>query len=113
MRLRAPVHEDAPAVLGIVMARDMIDLGMPDYALEDIYDAWGVSSFDLAVDAVLAETDEGAIAGYAAVEPMGTMVVVAPEHEGSGVGARLLEWSERRDRELGRSRHRQGIAAGN
>jgi ribosomal protein S18 acetylase RimI-like enzyme len=109
MRLRRPVHEDAAAVLAMIVARDMVDLGMPDYTLEDLHDAWGASSFDLATDAVVAESDDGSIVGYAVIEAPGTQAVVSPEHEGLGIGARLLDWSERRDRELGRVRHRQGI----
>src|SRR5205823_2166026 len=113
MRFRVPVPEDAASVLALVVARDMVDLGAPDYTLEDLRDAWSRSDFDLAADAIVAETDDGAVVGYAVIEGPGTMAIVAPEHEGRGIGARLLEWSERRDRELGRSRHRQGAASGN
>src|SRR5205823_3414477 len=39
--------------------------------------------------------------------------VVAPDHERRGIGSRLLEWAEWRDRERGRELHRQWVAAGN
>jgi len=40
------------------------------------------------------------------------LIVVAPDHEGRGIGSGLLEWAERRERELGRTCHRQWVAAG-
>jgi ribosomal protein S18 acetylase RimI-like enzyme len=53
---------------------------------------------DLGRDALLMEID-GALAGYAIVHRPGAFAVVAPEYEGRGVGARLLEWVEQRERE--------------
>ena len=43
----------------------------------------------------------------------GTLAVVAPQFEGRGVGARVLQWAERRERELGRERHLQWIPDNN
>jgi mycothiol synthase len=111
MRFRAPVPEDAPAVLAVLVARDIADLGAPDYTLEDLRDAWRATGFDLAADAVLATGDDGRIIGYAAISGGGTYAAVDPDHEGRGIGARLLDWVERRDRELGHQRHRQGLPA--
>jgi hypothetical protein len=34
MRLRSPVLEDAPAVLEVLVARDIADTGEPDYTRE-------------------------------------------------------------------------------
>lgn len=114
MRFRAPVPADAPAVLAVLLARDIADLGAPDYTLEDLRDDWGAGDFDLTADALIAEAGGGQIVGCAAkTRPGGTLAVVAPDHEGQEIGTRLLKWAERRDRERGRERHRQGIAAGN
>jgi mycothiol synthase len=113
MEFRAPVPADAPAVLALLAARDTIDLGAPDYTLEDLHDEWSASDFELAADALVVEDGDGSMAGYAAVLRSGTEAVVAPDQEGRGIGARLLEFSERRDRERGRKRHRQWVAAGN
>ena len=41
------------------------------------------------------------------------LVVVAPDHEGRGVGSCLRVWAEQRDRARGTGRHRQWIAASN
>jgi mycothiol synthase len=113
MRLRAPVQDDAPAVLAVMVARDMADLGAPDYTLEDLRDEWGLSDFNLATDAVVIEADDKRIVGYAIVRSPGALAVVAPQDEGQGIGALLLPWAERRERELGHDRHRQWVAASN
>jgi mycothiol synthase len=113
MRLRAPVPEDAPEVLAVLVARDIADLGAPDYKLEDLRDEWRASEFDLSADAQVVELSGGQIVGYAAIRAPGTLAVVAPQFEGRGIGARVLQWAERRERELGRERHRQWIAAKN
>jgi mycothiol synthase len=112
MRLRAPTIEDAPAVLEVLVARQMADIGMPDYVLEDLYDEWRANEFDLAADARVVEI-EGRLAAYAVTRGPGTLVAVAPDYEGRGIGARLLEWAERRDHELGRAAHLQWIGSGN
>jgi mycothiol synthase len=113
MRLRAPVLDEAAGVLAVLIARDIADLGAPDYTLEDLRDEWRASEFDLSTDAIVVELDNGQIAGYAAVGAPGTRAAVAPECEGKGIGAHLLHWAEGRDRDLGRECHRQWIAAGN
>ena len=113
MRLRAPVPDDAPGVLAVLIARDIADLGAPDYTLEDLRDEWRADEFDLSADAQVVQLSDGQIVGYAAIRAPGTLAVVAPEFEGRGIGARVLRWAERRERELGRERHRQWIAAEN
>jgi mycothiol synthase len=113
MRLRAPVPDDAPAVLAVMVARDMADLGAPDYTLEDLRDEWSLSEFNLATDAVVVEADDERIVGYAIVRSPGAFAVIAPQDEGQGIGALLLPWAERRERELGHDRHRQWVAASN
>jgi mycothiol synthase len=113
MRLRAPAPDDAPAVLSVLAARDLVDLGVPEYALGDLLDEWRAGDFDLATDARVAQADDGRIVAYSTVHRRGSYVVVAPEHEGRGIGALLLRWTERRERERGADRHRQWIAASN
>jgi mycothiol synthase len=108
MRLRAPTTDDAPAVLEVLEARDIADIGVPDYVLEDLLDEWRASELDIAADSRVVELG-GRIVGYAIVRGPGTLVAVAPEHEGRGIGARLLSWAQGRERELGRSEHRQWI----
>lgn len=113
MRFRAPVPADAPAVLAVLEARDRADLGEPEYTLADLVDEWRGSDLDLERNAQVVEVEGGRIAAYAAVRRPGTLAVVAPGDEGRGIGSRLLEWTEWRDRERGRDVHRQWVAAAN
>jgi mycothiol synthase len=94
-------------------ARDVADLGAPDYTLEDLRQEWSLSDFDLAKDAVVAEGNDTRIVGYAIVRGPGALVVVAPQDEGHGIGTLLLPWVRRRERELRRECHRQWIASSN
>jgi mycothiol synthase len=109
MRFRAPVEDDAPAVLDVIDARDLVDLGVADYTLEDLGEEWRATEFDLASNALVAEVGGGRIAAYACVHPHGSLAIVAPEHEAQGIGARLLQWVESREHAIGRG-HRQWVA---
>jgi mycothiol synthase len=110
MRLRPPTQADDTAVLAVIVARDTVDLGAPDYTLDDLRDEWRATEFDLAADAVVAETADRRLVAYAICSGPGTLAVVAPDAEGHGLGAQLLEWSERHDRMRGVRHHRQWIA---
>jgi mycothiol synthase len=107
MRLRAPESKDLAAVLAVLVARDVADLGEPDSTLEDLNEQWSASEFDRETDALVVELEDGRIAAYAAVRRNGTLVAVDPEFERRGIGSRVLEWVEQRERELSRSHHRQ------
>lgn len=113
MRLRAPVPDDAPAVLVVVAARDLADLGATGYTLEDLRDEWRGSDVELGRDAQVVELECGRIVAYAMVRRHGTLAVVHPGYEGRGIGARLLAWAEGRERERGRDAHRQWVWATN
>ncbi len=113
MRLRAADPDDAAAVLAVLVARDLVDLGVPEYTLGELQDEWRSSDLDLATDTRVVQADDGRIVGYAVVQRRGSLAVVAPDHEGRGIGSLLLRWSERRERERGADRHRQWTAASN
>lgn len=113
MRFRAPDMADAPAVLAVLEARDRADLGEVEHTLEDLVDEWRLSDFDLERDAKVVGAPDGRIAAYGAVRRHGAYAVVAPEHEGRGIGSRLLEWAQTRERDLGRGVHRQWVAGAN
>ena len=112
MTLRAPTIEDAPAALEVLVAREIADIGVPDYTLEDLLDEWHATELDLTTDSQVVELD-GRIVAYAIVHRPITVAAVAPHDEGQGIGALLLKWAEERERELGRSEHRQWIGSGN
>ena len=111
MHLRAPEPDDALAVFEVIRERDLADLGFADFTFEDLREEWSRSSFDLATDAVLIEHEAHAVVGYAAIRRTHSLAVVAPAHEGKGAGTLLRVWVEKRERELARQHHRQGVAS--
>lgn len=112
-RLRSPALADAGAVLGVLQARDVADLGEPDFTLEDVLDQWRASEFDLAADAAVAVDADGRVLGYATLSTHGALAIVDPAREGEGVGSTLLQWCEQRARDTQRSVHRQWVAGSN
>jgi mycothiol synthase len=108
MRLRPPAPADAEAVTALVIAVDEAEVGEADYTLEDLREDWAAPGFDLAEDAVVAETDR--LAGYAAFRGSKVLMTVLPGH--AGVREALLDWCEARARERGHERHEQAVAAG-
>ena len=107
--LRPPTFADAQAVFDMLVARDLVDYGVPDITLEDLHDEWNAPDFD----AILAHTESGAVVGYAILHRPGAMGFVSPEHEGQGIGTQLVTWAQRRERELGRAHHGQAAPASN
>jgi acetyltransferase-like isoleucine patch superfamily enzyme/ribosomal protein S18 acetylase RimI-like enzyme len=113
VRRRAPEPSDLEAVHAVLAARDVTDLGVEDFKLEDLRDEWSQGEFDLAADARVAEGRAGAIVGWAETRRQGGFAAVAPDAEGQGHGTALLAWLEGRERETGRDVHRQLIASTN
>jgi ribosomal protein S18 acetylase RimI-like enzyme len=100
-------------VLAVLRARDIADLGVPDFTLEDLLDSWRASEFDLATDALLTQAPDGRIVAYSEVRRQGSLANVDPASEGLGIGTTLLAWTEQRERVRGGACHRQRIAANN
>lgn len=111
MQLRAPKLEDAEAILAVMIARDVADIGHPDVELEDVIAEWDDPAIDPERDCVVAE-DGGRIAGYAVIDHRSAMVFVDPQCEGRGIGTALRERIEARARER-EQRITQMIPAGN
>ena len=113
MRLRAPQTSDAPAVLELIVARDIADLGRPDYTLDDVRADWAAPGLDLARDAWIVEED-GAALGYALLDDRGAaLITVPPASEGRGVGTALREAAEARALERGEALVRQYVPTSN
>jgi mycothiol synthase len=113
--LRPPSSSDAPAVLELLLARDVVDFGLPDYTLEDLDDEWGDSAIDLTRDAVVIDDpqDTRRLVGYGILRNTEVLAAVRPDAEGRGVGSALLGWAEQAERTRGRTCHRQRIPASN
>ncbi len=113
MRVRAPEPADAPAVLELIVARDIADLGRPDYTLEDVRADWAAPGLELARDAWIVE-ENGAALGYALLDDRGAaLITVPPASEGCGVGTALREAAETRARERGAALVRQYVPTSN
>jgi mycothiol synthase len=108
MRLRPPTPADAAAVTALVIAIDEAEVGEADYSLADLQEEWFAPGFDLARDAVLAETDR--LVGYAAFR--GSKVLMSVLGGQEDVRAVLLDWCEARARERGHDHYDQAVAAG-
>jgi mycothiol synthase len=100
-RIRPPLAADAPAVLDVIQARDVADVGEPDFTLEDLKADWSRPGLALEHDARVAVGAGGAISGYAILLGDDALVSVHPRAEGQGNGTVLRRWAEVRAAERG------------
>jgi ribosomal protein S18 acetylase RimI-like enzyme len=105
-RVRPPLEDDAANVLQVILARDVADLGVPDFTLEDLQADWATPGLNLEHDVRVADAG-GAIRGYAILLGDDAVVIVHPEAEGEGTGTALRRWAEARASERGTSVLRQ------
>lgn len=105
-RVRPPASGDAESVLQVIVARDVADLGVPDFTLDDLRADWATPGLDLEEDVRVADSG-GTIRGYAILLGDDAVVVVHPEAEGEGTGTVLRRWAEARASERGTSVLRQ------
>jgi ribosomal protein S18 acetylase RimI-like enzyme len=106
---RATTRDDLEAVVALVAACEIADLGRAEIAPEDVRGDWRRPSFDLARDsiAVLAAdrlVAEGEVFGGRAYG------VVHPDHRGRGIGSWLLRWTETRAKEAGATALKQIVS---
>ena len=112
-RLRPPAEADAPAVLDVIVARDIADLGVPDFTLEDLRADWAGPDVALEHDARVASVPGGVIQGYAILLGDDAIVIVHPDAEGQGIGTLLRRWAEARAAERGTTTVRQFAGGSN
>jgi mycothiol synthase len=105
-RIRPPASTDRDAVLDVIHARDVADLGVPDFTLEDLDADWKRPGVELEHDARVAVVG-GAVRGYAILLGDDAVVVVHPDAEGEGNGTVLRRWAEARAAERGTAVLRQ------
>jgi mycothiol synthase len=111
--VRAPRPADAEGVLAVMLARDVEDLGQPDFTLDDLRADWATPGLDLARDAWVVEDAGRTIVGSALLLGDDALVHVHPEACGRGIGTALRERAEQRARERGTAVLRQFVPAGN
>jgi mycothiol synthase len=105
-RLRPPADADAEEVLRVILARDVADIGAPDFTLDDLRADWASPGVALEHDARVANRN-GAIRGYAVLLGDDAIVIVHPKAEGAGHGTVLRRWAEARAAERGTAVLRQ------
>jgi mycothiol synthase len=105
IRIRAPRREDMQAIVDLVVACDVADLGAPDFSLDILEEDWKRPVFSLEQDAWLLENDEGQLLAYGMLESghggvqLNGLGWVHPEHRRRGLGSQLLTLQEKRARE--------------
>jgi ribosomal protein S18 acetylase RimI-like enzyme len=109
--LRAPEKDDARAVAALLAWREMAAFGRSEGTLEALREEWGSAEFDLARDALVAQSEEGDVIGYAVAHRFGSFAAVDGPAGLDGLRSRLLDWCERRQHELGWEEHRSSIPA--
>jgi mycothiol synthase len=105
-RVRPPSQADAASVLNVIVARDVADLGVPDFTLDDLKADWATPGLALEHDVRVADSG-GEIRGYAILLGDDAVVVVHPAAEGEGTGTVLRRWAEARASERGTAVLRQ------
>src|SRR4051812_30116126 len=106
VRLRPFSSDDVEAVLAVILARDVVDIGASDFTIEDLHADWASPGLALEHDArVLARS--GHIRGYAVLLGDDAVVLVHPSAEGRGDGTVLRRWAEARAAERGTTVLRQ------
>jgi mycothiol synthase len=111
--LRAPAPSDAEAVLRVLLARDVADIGYPDFTLEDLHADWATPGLDLGRDAWVVEEPGGEIVASGLLLGDDALVYVHPDACGRGLGTALRELAEARGRERGTAVLRQFVPVGN
>ena len=111
--LRHPKPADAEGVLRVLLARDVADIGHPDFTLEDLRAEWETPGVDLARDAWVIEDDGGRIVASALLLGDDALIYVHPDACGRGLGTVLREAAEERARERGTAVLRQPLPVGN
>jgi mycothiol synthase len=106
-RIRPPSNTDAQAVLDVICARDVADLGAPDFTLEDLEADWARPGLELEHDARIAVADGGTVRAYAILLGDDALISVHPDAEDEGNGTVLRRWAEARAAERGTSVLRQ------
>ena len=112
--IRAPrPDEDAEAVLRVMIARDIADIGQPDVTLEDVRAFWATPGVDLARDAWVVAAPGGEIVASSQLLGDDALIFVHPDACGRGIGSALRVRAEERARERGTAVLRQFQPVGN
>ena len=96
----------------MLLARDVADVGYPDFTIEDLHADWDTPGLDLERDARVVEAG-GEIVASSLLLGDDALIYVHPDACGRGLGTALREYTEERARERGTAVVRQFIPTGN
>ena len=100
-------------MLRVLLARDVADVGYPDFTLEDLHADWATPGLDLERDARVVEGPGGEVVASSLLLGDDALIFVHPDACGRGFGSALREHAEERARERGTAVLRQFIPTGN
>jgi len=100
-------------VLRVLLARDVADIGYPDFTLEDLHADWATPGLDLQRDAWVVEQPGGELVASSLLLGDDALIFVHPDACGRGIGGALRELTEERARERGTAVLRQFIPTRN
>jgi ribosomal protein S18 acetylase RimI-like enzyme len=106
VQLRPATPEDHARIVELGQAEDLHYRGLTDFTREELEtQIIGQSSFDLKRDLVVGELEE-VIVGAGVIGPLATFMLLDPAYESPPLRTAFLEWTEARQRELGRDAYR-------
>ena len=111
--IRAPRDEDAEGVLAVMRARDVADIGHPDFTIDDLRSDWATPGVDLSRDAWVVQDAGGTVVGTGQLLGDDALVYVHPDACGAGIGSSLRSLAEERARERGTAVLRQFVPVAN
>jgi len=97
----------------VLLARDVADIGQPDFTIEDLQADWATPGLDLEREARVVERPGGEIVASSLLLGDDALIYVHPDACGRGIGTALREHAEQRARERGTAVLRQFIPVGN
>jgi mycothiol synthase len=95
LSVRSVTDEDARSVFELIAAHEAAVQGVADIAFEDILSDWRRPSFDLTTDSIAVFDGERMVGEAEVFKGRRAEVVVHPDAWGRGIGAWLLDWTER------------------
>ncbi len=110
---RRPTLDDAEGILAVGIARDIADVGYPDYSLDDVREELTEPGLDLERDAWVVCDGDGRVVASALITGGDARVAVHPEVCGAGAGTYLRTQVEGRAREGGEAVIRQVVSGSN
>jgi mycothiol synthase len=111
-RFRPAAMTDAEAVTALVNERELLDRGVTEATVAAVRAQWASPDVELAADGLVGEIGRR-IVGTALATRDREYVYVATDHEGRGVGSRLLEWVMARSAARGAVQQLQIVGSGN